>query len=388
VVINDTPNNMQHGSVDLRPGLHDIRLSFEDLDGFSHMYLYWQPPTMNDKYIIPSLFLLPNMSTYPETPASGAWPTIEQADDTVWARAAANPAADTTQSPPPGNSPPESQPTAFPGSVIKPNLLIGGPGTANLPLPRAVAADPDGNIYIYTETNSRITKYAPDGHKVTDWAAAEADGRPVTEGAALLVKGDRLYFLDATSSTLTSYDLDGKEEGRVLICGCYFPRGLAFANDGNLWAADTGLAHIFKVDLRGQTLTTIGEQGSGPGQFVEPASVWESPQGILFVADVGNHRMQTFTSDGKPLAQWPIGQGTSRDNNRITGTPDGDVLVTEYTSRAIVEYDSRGTEKHRWTYAPAGVSLVPAGIAPYGEGKYVVLFPFDNSAIVLDITQK
>jgi hypothetical protein len=64
------------------------------------------------------------------------------------------------------------------------------------------------------------------------------------------------------------------------------------------------------------------------------------------------------------------------------------VLVTEYTSRAIVEYDSRGTEKHRWTYAPAGVSLVPAGIAPYGEGKYVVLFPFDNSAIVLDITQK
>lgn len=394
VVTNSAPNNVVQGGVTLQQGLHDIQLFYEDLAGFSHVYLYWQPPTMKDKYIIPSLFLLPEMGKYPETPASGAWPTIDEADDTVWARAAANPASHAAQPAPipapPDNTQPQpvAKPTSYPGKTIVPNLLIGGIGNASLPLPRAVAADADGNIFIYTESNSKITKYAPDGHKVADWTVAGTDGKPITEGAALLVKDGKLYFLDAASATLITYDLDGKAEGSVHICSCYFPRGLVFSNDGNLWAADTGLGHIFKVNLQGQTIATIGAKGSAPGQFVEPASVWESPQGILFVADVGNKRVQSFTPDGKPLAQWPIGEGASRDNNRLSGTPDGDVLVTEYTSRAIVEYDANGNEKHRWTYAPAGESLVPAGIAPYGNGKYMVLFPFDNSAIIFDITQR
>jgi hypothetical protein len=398
IVDNPTPNNPREASIDLTQGLHDIDLRFEDLDNYSHVYLYWQPPTFNDKYIIPSLFLLPQMANYPDTPPFGAWPTLDQADDTIWARSSINPAAQSAEPPPSPPSQPQQpqtqqpQPapnaTPYPGRVIAPLLAIGGKDNATLPLPRAVAADSQGNLYFYTESNSKISKYGPDGRKIADWAASGADLKPTTEGSALLVKDDKLYFLDANSSSLTTYGLDGAPEGSVKICSCFFPRGMALSNDGNLWVTDTGFGRVYKVDLQGQTIATLGDTGSAPGQFVEPASVWESPQGILFVADVGNHRVQSFTPDGKPLAQWPIGNGTSRDSNRVTGTPDGDVLVTEFESRSIVEYDANGTEKARWTYTSDGPSLVPAGIAPYAANKFVVLFPFDNSTVVFDTTQR
>jgi 4-amino-4-deoxy-L-arabinose transferase-like glycosyltransferase/sugar lactone lactonase YvrE len=396
VVVNPTANNVVEGSITLDAGLHDIQLLYEDLDNFSHVYLYWQPPTINDKYIIPSLFLLPQLAGYPDTPAFGTWPTVDQADDTSWARSSLNPSAQAPEPAPPPDAGPQPQPqpqpppnvTPYPGQTIVPSLVIGSKGDAALPLPRAVAADSQGNIYIYTETDSTISKYAPDGKKLASWQATGPDGKPTVEGSALVVKDDKLYFLDAASSGLITYDLDGKSEGSVKICACYSPRGFAFSNDGNLWTTDTGFGHIFKVDLKGQTIATMGEPGNAPGQFVEPASVWESPQGNLFVADVGNARMQSFTPDGTPLAQWPMGKGTSRDSYRITGTPDGDVLVTQFESRSIVEYDANGNRKNSWTYAPQGESLVPAGIAPYGANKYLVLFPFDNLAIIFDATQR
>ena len=160
---------------------------------------------------------------------------------------------------------------------------------------------------------------------------------------------------------------------------------MAPANDGNLWVTDTGFNHIFKVNLGGTTLVTLGEQGTGPREFVEPSSVWESPQGNLFVTDAGNRRVQSFTPEGAPLAQWGMGEGTARDGNRVTGTSDGNALLTQYDGRAVIEYGPDGSEKGRWVFDQGGQTLIPAGIAPAGDGKYIVLYPFDNTAAIFDL---
>jgi streptogramin lyase len=112
--------------------------------------------------------------------------------------------------------------------------------------------------------------------------------------------------------------------------------------------------------------------------------VWESPDGHLFVTDAGNKRVQSFTPDGKPLAQWPMGESTARDGNRLSGTSTGDALLTQYDSKSIIEYAPDGTEKARWQYAPQGVALIPAGIGQAGDNKYIVLFQFDNVAGIFD----
>ncbi len=390
VLYNAQPNVVLSAQVNLTVGLHDIRIQYEDLDGFSHMYLYWTPPGMSDKYIIPQDFLLPVMGKYPDVPASGSWPSIDEADDTDWTRAGS--AADLGQPQPPetpdqGESQPQPPPPTpvVAGDRLVPSLVLAGAGKMGLPRPRAAAMDTQGNFYIYSEDDSRIHKFGPDGTPITTWNVTGGDGAPLKEGSAMLVHDDKVLLLDSAAMSLITYSPDGEEEGRIHLCECYFPRGMALSNDGSLWVADTGFGHVLKVSFTGQTLLTLGENGTAPGQFVEPSSVWESPQGYLFVTDAGNKRVQSFTPDLKPLAQWPMGEGTARDGNRITGTPDGDALLTQYDGKAVIEYRTDGTEKNRWVFAPSGVPFIPAGIAPAADGEYIVLYPFDNAAAVFGL---
>jgi streptogramin lyase len=245
--------------------------------------------------------------------------------------------------------------------------------------------DQDGNVYIYTEIDSRIKKFDKSGAEIAAWDVKMLDGQPSKEGSALLVREGKLLYLEAATSELVTYSLDGKEENRVHICDCFSPRGMSLSNDGNLWVTDTGFNKVNKVRVDGTLISSIGERGDGPGQLIEPSSVWESPEGYLFVTDAGNKRVQSFTPDGKPLAQWPMGESTARDGNRLSGTSTGTALLTHYDTKSIIEYAPDGTEKSRWQYAPQGVPLIPAGIAKAGTNKYLVLFQFDNVAAIFDI---
>ena len=47
----------------------------------------------------------------------------------------------------------------------------------------------------------------------------------------------------------------------------------------------------------------MGETGSGPGSFDEPGGLTIDSQGNLYVADIFNHRVQKFDSEGNFLAE-------------------------------------------------------------------------------------
>jgi DNA-binding beta-propeller fold protein YncE len=145
------------------------------------------------------------------------------------------------------------------------------------------------------------------------------------------------------------------------------------AGDGNFWVSDTGGGRVIKVSATGDQISVLGERGSEPGKFIEPTSLYQAPSGVLYVADVGNSRVQTFSPDGSPLAQWSMGVSDSRDGNRLTA--DGEnVLVTQGESRSIVRYDAQGKELGRWSYARNNEIATPASIAPLPDGRYAVLF--------------
>ena len=197
------------------------------------------------------------------------------------------------------------------------------------------------------------------------------------------MQGSTLWVLDSAANTLLGYDLDGKPGGQVHLCECFNPRAVALARDGNFWVADTGHNQVLKVTPSGTLVQTLGSAGAGPGQFAEPAGVWETGDGTLYVADISNQRVQSFGADGRPLAQWPVGPSIARDGNRLAGDSAGRVLVTEVAAQAVVRYDAHGTEQGRWSYAPQGAPLTPAaGIAPTGGDSFLVLFLRDNLAAV------
>ena len=56
-------------------------------------------------------------------------------------------------------------------------------------------------------------------------------------------------------------------------------------------------------------LSSLGNRGSGLGEFVGPKGVAIDPSsGRLYVADTGNGRVQRLAPDGTPDASWPLPQ--------------------------------------------------------------------------------
>ena len=77
------------------------------------------------------------------------------------------------------------------------------------------------------------------------------------------------------------------------------PAGLALQKDGTLVVADGVNHQLLTFSGEGEFLSTLGEQGSGQGQFVHPGYLAQDTQGNLYVADRGNNRIQVVNAKGE-----------------------------------------------------------------------------------------
>ena len=88
------------------------------------------------------------------------------------------------------------------------------------------------------------------------------------------------------------------------------PRDMVIAPDGSLYIADTGNHRIQHLAPDGTVLHVWGRfanltAGEAPGgTFNEPWGIAVSPDGTVYVADTWNHRIQRFTPEGEFLNMW------------------------------------------------------------------------------------
>ncbi len=107
----------------------------------------------------------------------------------------------------------------------------GGPASqAAIALPRDVALDSDGSLYIADGANNRIRKIAPDGTITTVAGTGRAD-----------------------------FSGDGGPASKASLS---MPYSIALDRDGNLYVVDTGNYRVRKVDATTGIITTVAGNGS------------------------------------------------------------------------------------------------------------------------------
>ncbi len=189
-------------------------------------------------------------------------------------------------------------------------------------------------LYIKKDVASQIWNYG-----VSPVAVAPVDDP--TEGKTIVLEADAV--------------LDANQVNPVML---NTPRSLAFARNGSFYVADALNHRILHLDPDGSLLQEWGsfEQSPDPtqgpaaplGKFSEPWGVAVGPDGSVYVSDTWNHRIQKFTSTGKPLLAWGFfGQGETLLSlygpRGIAVDAKGRVYVADTGNKRIVVYDSTGT---------------------------------------------
>ena len=120
-------------------------------------------------------------------------------------------------------------------------------------------------------------RYPPAGLLIGAWATAACGATRSATPEELRVSGATQII--TTESTLLSFPVD-----------------LALGPTGSLGVLDAA-GRVVMVSAQAPPLT-VGRAGSGPGEFLDPGSLAIAGD-RLYVADVGNLRLQTLTLDGR-----------------------------------------------------------------------------------------
>jgi sugar lactone lactonase YvrE len=160
------------------------------------------------------------------------------------------------------------------------------------------------------------------------------------------------------------------------------PRSVAAAPDGSLYVADSGNHRIVHFSADMQVLQSwgqfgdVGQNTGQPGTFNEPWSVSVGPDGFVYVADTWNHRIQKFSPEGQFVTTWgTFGQAERPDAfwgpRSVVVDSENRVYVTDTGNKRIVIFDSTGNYISQFGSAGAitGQFDEPVGIALDDDGN-------------------
>ena len=163
------------------------------------------------------------------------------------------------------------------------------------------------------------------------------------------------------------------------------PRSLAFAPDGTFYVADSRNHRIVHFEANGNVINSWGSYADGVnapaqvGTFNEPWGVAVGPDGSVYVSDTWNHRIQKFTTDGRPISTWGhYGQADEPDGfwgpRGLAVDAEGNLYVADTGNKRIVVFDADG--KYLTEFGSAGLDAgqfdEPVGVAVDENGTVYV----------------
>ena len=86
-------------------------------------------------------------------------------------------------------------------------------------------------------------------------------------------------------------------------------RGVRELPDGSVLVADPLSKALLKIDLEAGSAQTIGSEGQGPGEWMQPDVVYPLPEGRSLLVDLGNARFTVIESDLSFGETFPLASG-------------------------------------------------------------------------------
>jgi DNA-binding beta-propeller fold protein YncE len=175
---------------------------------------------------------------------------------------------------------------------------------------------------------------------------------------------DRLFVSDSEMRRVMVFDPKHVVEGSISE-GLASPAGLAVDNENRfLYVVDTDLDQVlvYDADPPHKLLRKIGTPGKGhtlttPGDFSKPTNVAVDKEGLVYVSDTWNDRVEIFDADGKFIRTWGKpgdGPGYFARPKGIAVDADGHVWVAD------------GVQDRVQVFTPEGQLLIWMG----GHGSY------------------
>lgn len=176
-----------------------------------------------------------------------------------------------------------------------------------------VAFDSRGHLYVLTRGPSPVMEFDPDGQFIRSFG----DGLFARTHGLYIDAGDNIWVTDVREQIVVKFDTSGNvlmtlgtrgesgewneasgsrrfNEPNDVVVGA---NGDVFVVQGHM-PGDRGDARVLKFSADGTFVKSWGGKGTGPGQFQVAHGIAIDANGLLWVMDRENSRIELFDQDG------------------------------------------------------------------------------------------
>ncbi len=275
-----------------------------------------------------------------------------------------------------------------------------GPATAaQLNSPQAIAIGPDGTLYI-ADTGNNVIRALNTAGTITTFATAfnTPNALAIDNTGSLLVCDSANHRIRRISNSVATTIAGNRKQGFAgdnavaTVAELDTPSGIAVANDGRIFIADTHNNRIRVISTSGIITTFAGTGIAGfsgdnaaatSAQLASPRGLAITPTGALLIADANNQRIRSVSPQGiiNTLA------GSSTQGTTTDGTPATTATINTPRALAITSFGYPAftdADNHTLRILGADNNLyVPAALA---TGRLTNITITANSAATITVT--
>ena len=271
-------------------------------------------------------------------------------------------------------------------------MLVGGVKSGEgLGKPYGVAVF-HGKVYVSDTGSHLVAVFDIPGQRFFKIGDNDGDGQLRTPMGLDIDGAGNVYVVDNSARLVKVYDQDGKFLRKIAGDGKSFDRPTGIAVDAlgqRVYVVDTGGVDSDKHRVRvfdaqsGRHLLDFGVRGTGPGELNLPRDVTIGKDGLLYVVDGGNFRVQVFRPDGSFVSSFGgIGRQGGQfsrpkeaatdalGNVYIVDSAFGNFQIFNPGGELLLSVGSRSERDGMAKY------MLPSGIAVDGDGRIYMVDQF------------